>query len=223
VVCAGAAVMLQQSAVILTADWQSSVARTRLMKWVAKKDGWDDMQWEAARRDLDEALALTPQDATLHDALAQLYTLKGIAEWTTGEPGTPEMALYARALAHQQASLKIRPRHANSWANLASIHYGLNSPPEQVFEAWRQALRLGPYEPEVQQTLLSVAADTWEIAPEDVRQWAEKRSPGLGAEMARQAEAEAAAEAAAAASAATVASAATAASVPSSTPAATGR
>ena len=189
--------MLQQSAVIFTADWQSSIARTRLMKWAGRKEAWNDAQWERVRQDLNDALALTPRDATLHDALAQLYTLKGIAEWTTGEPGTPEMQLYAKALEHQQASLTIRPRHANSWAILASIHYGLNSPPEQVFEAWRQALRLGPYEPEVQQTLLSVAADTWDIAPEDVRQWAEKRSPGLGAELARKSEAEAQAEAAA--------------------------
>lgn len=201
VTCLVAGVVIQQSAVILAADWESSIARTRIMKWAAGKEAWDDDQWERARRDLDRALQLTPRDATLHDAMAQLYSLKGNAVWTTGEPGSPEMAAYAKALEHQEASLRIRPLHANAWANLAMVHYALNSAPEPLYHAWRQALKIGPQEPEVQQTLLNVAADTWEVAPEDVRQWAEQRRPGFGTEMERrlaQAEAEEAAALAAA-------------------------
>lgn len=215
VTCLVAGVVIQQSAVILAADWESSIARTRMMKWAAGKEAWDDAQWERARIDLERALQLTPRDATLHDAMAQLYSIRANAVWTTGEPGTPEMALYGKAREHQEASLRIRPLHANAWANLAMVHYALNSPPEQLYHAWRQALKIGPQEPEVQQTLLTVAADTWEVAPQDVRQWAEQRKPGFGAEMERriaQAEAEDAA-ALAAAQAAQAASAGSAASV----------
>lgn len=213
VTCLVAGVVAQQSLVILAADWESSIARTRIMKWAAGKEAWDDAQWERARLDLERALQLTPRDATLHDAMAQLYSIRANAVWTTGEPGTPELALYGKAREHQEVSLRIRPLHANAWANLAMVHYALNSPPEQLYDAWRQALKIGPQEPEVQQTLLTVAADTWEVAPPDVRQWAEQRRPGFGAEMERriaQAEADDAAALAAAQAAASAASAASA-------------
>lgn len=201
VVCAVAVGVVQQSLVVLRAEWHSSLASERTELWMSGQADMDDeAKWQRAVQDLQAALALTPQDAVLHDSMAQLYSLRANQVWTTGQPGTPEMALYAQALEAQLASLRLRPTHAASWANLALIHYGLNSTPEETFAAWHKALKLGPYEPEVQELLLFVATEAWEAAPEEVRQWAERQRPGLGQKIAAKAAEEAASAAAAAAS-----------------------
>ncbi len=195
-VCTVALVVAQQSLVVMRADWQSSIARGRIEQWMKGKLEWDEPQWQRAVADLQEALVLTPRDATLHDAMAQLHTARANQVWATGEPGSPEMVLYGKALGYQQESLRLRPTHAVSWANLALIHYGLNSTPDDTFAAWRKALAQGPYEPEVQQLLMAVATEAWAAAPADVQQWAERQQPGLTQQMARKAVQEADAAAA---------------------------
>lgn len=197
-VSAVALVVAQQSLVVMRADWQSSVARGRIEQWMKGKLEWDEPQWQRTVTDLQDALALTPRDATLHDAMAQLYAARANQVWTTGDAGTPEIALYGKALESQLESLRLRPTHAVSWANLALIHFGLNSTPDETFAAWRKARALGPYEAEVQQLLLTVASEAWAAAPADVQQWAEQQRPGLTRQMAQKAlqEAEAAAAAA---------------------------
>ena len=181
--CIVAASVVQQASVLIAADWSSSMTRHDLNKWATGQTPHTPEQWEQARRNLVEAIARTPRDATLHDALAQLHGIKGREIWTTGAPDSPEVAAYTEAIAHQEASLRLRPTHAMAWANLALFRYAVNSTPDELFKAWREAARLGPREDEVEDTLIHIAAQVWSIAPDDVKQWSETRRPGLSAKL----------------------------------------
>jgi len=63
------------------------------------------------------------------------------------------------------------------------MQYAVNETPEVLFKSWREAARLGPRENEVTETLVYVASEIWPFAPEDIRQWAEARKPGLSAKL----------------------------------------
>ncbi|MEX8495614.1 hypothetical protein [Sphaerotilus sp.] len=184
VLCTTAAVVTQQAGILMSADWSSGMTRHAISKWATGQAPFTDEQWEQARQDLARAVALTPNDATLHDALAQLQAIRGRSIWTTGAPGSPEVAAYQEARVHQETSIKLRPTHAMAWANLALMCLAVNTSPEELYRAWREAARLGPKEIDVENTLVTVAKATWEVAPADVRQWVETRRPGFAAEMA---------------------------------------
>ena len=181
--CVMAACVVQQAGVLMAADWSSSVARHNLSRWAAGKEDFDDTRWQQAHDELIEAIALTPKDATLQDAMAQLYSLQGQAVWTTGAEGSPEIEAYRNAMKYQQASIELRPTHAMAWANLALMHFAVNDTPEALCKAWREAARLGPREEDVENTLVMLAGETWSIAPEDVRAWVEARRPGFSERM----------------------------------------
>lgn len=181
--CVVAACVVQQAAVLMAADWSSSMARNELDKWATSKTPYTPAQRDQVRRALENAVALTPRDATLHDALAQLHSLEGRALWTTGAADSPEVAAYQEAMRHQKASIAARPTHAMAWANLALFQYAVNDTPEALLTSWREAARLGPREAAVIETLVYIASQTWPLATDDMRSWIEARRPGLPARL----------------------------------------
>lgn len=181
--CVVTACVVQQASVLIAADWSSSATRHDLSKWATGQTPHTSEQWEEARQDLANAIALTPRDATLHDAMAQLYGIQGRELWTTGARDSPEVEAYRQGMLHQEASLRLRPTHAMAWANMALFQYAVNSTPEELFKAWREAARLGPREIEVEDTLIYIVTQVWSFAPEDVKQWSEARRPGLSAKL----------------------------------------
>ena len=181
--CVVAVCVVQQASVLMAADWSSSMARNALDKWVAGKTPYTPAQWSQARRALEEAIALTPKDATLRDALAQLHSLEGRTLWTTGESDSPEVAAYQEAMRHQKVSIALRPTHAMAWANLALLQYAVNDTTEALLTSWREAARLGPRETEVTETLVYVATQIWPHVTDDMRIWIEARKPGLPARL----------------------------------------
>jgi tetratricopeptide (TPR) repeat protein len=181
--CVVAACVVQQAAVLTSADWTSSMARHALSKWATGSVSYTPEQWESAREALQDAVEHTPRDATLHDALAQLYSVQGRQLWTTGAANSPEVQAYLTAMAHQQTSLRLRPTHAMAWANLALIQYAVNDTPEALLRSWNEAARLGPRESEVIETLAYVAAEVWPLVTEEMRQWIELHKPGLVASL----------------------------------------
>lgn len=183
--CVVAACVVQQAAVLMAADWSSSMVRNELDKWVIGTTPYTPTQRDQARRVLEHAVTLTPRDATLHDALAQLHSLEGRALWTTGAEGSPEVAAYREAMRHQKTSIAARPTHAMAWANLALFQYAVNDPPAALLASWREAARLGPREAAVIETLVYVASQTWPLATDDMRSWIEAHKPGLPARLDR--------------------------------------
>lgn len=185
---AGAAVLMAgftawQAWHIVGAEWHGTVARQQVMKWAAGKETWTVDQWDRALANLRRAAELTADDPTVHESIAQLYAVRGQAEWSTGRPGTPEALYYGLALENQQRAVALRPSHPQGWANLALYRYGVDAPSAEIFDAWRRALQLGPNERPVRETLLAVASTVWYDAPDDVRAWVEKQQPGLSAKL----------------------------------------
>jgi tetratricopeptide (TPR) repeat protein len=181
--CVMAVCVVQQASVLMVADWTASLARQDIVKWSSKKADYTPEQWENARRALETASARIPQDATLHEALAQLHSVRGQQLWTTGAADSPEVAAYETAIVHQKTSLRVRPTHAMAWANLALMQYAVYADTDTLIASWREAARLGPREDDVIETLVYVATQMWSVAPDDMRAWVEVRRPGLSAKL----------------------------------------
>lgn len=209
---AAAAVVVRESVTVFSAGWSTAPLREQLNDWAQDRQAWTQEDWDVAEQTLQQAIALTPQDTVVQDQLAQLYALRGRKEWTTGEPGSPEVGWYVKAAEVQQRSIDLRPLNAIAWANLAVSQSAASLPLEQVFATWRRAHQLGPLEPEVNAALQALVLRYWDEAPADAVAWMEQREPGVRArllreEAARQQQAQDAVEAAAAEEAASAAAA----------------
>lgn len=202
--------VMQVAAVHLKASWSTAATRVKIDEWSDGRSLWTDVEWIDAERRLKAAALLTPHDATLQEALGLLHALQGRDIWTTGAPDSEEVEWYRLAIVHQREAVALRPGHALAWANLAVSQSAVGEPLAVWGATWRQALTLGPKEPEVRQILAALALRHWDGLPPDMVAWMEERDPGIGQRIVQQererqraeAEAVAAAEAAAAASAA---------------------
>lgn len=152
----------------LQADLLSLEARQNIERWQAGKGSWQLTEWLQARRNLEAALAFTPDNASLHESLALLHMLAGRQVWAIEAARRP---LYAEARAALQRALVLRPTQGLSWARLAHSEYALAPCVPAQWAAWRQALYHAPHEPGVQIMLaeLGLACDAAE--PPDVRAW----------------------------------------------------
>jgi tetratricopeptide (TPR) repeat protein len=153
---------------LIAADLTVSAARQQIETWAVKDIKWTPSQWTAAQGDVRSALAIFPQDPVLMDTLATLYMVRGSELWDNEEE---RQKSYQQARKQLELSLKERPRHAPTWANLALTLYALGLPSNEVYNAWDAALRYGRNEPPVQDTLFDVALITWEEAPNSARDW----------------------------------------------------
>jgi len=75
----------------------------------------------------------------------------------------PQLALAAvrSANAHYRLALAQRPTSPFSWANLALTKLYLDEQDDELFRALERAEELGPWEPEVQQTVVFVGLTVW--------------------------------------------------------------
>lgn len=152
----------------LRAEAHSMKARYRIDAWVSGKTPWRLPEWLEARQGLQAAVAITPDNATLHDYLAALHMLRGRQAWSV-EP--LRHAFYGEAREHQLRALALRPTHANGWAALAQAEYALEPCSASQWDAWRKALYFGPYEGPVQMALADLSIACTGRDPEDVQAW----------------------------------------------------
>lgn len=178
--CVTATCVVVQAAVLMAADWLATSSRYEVARWAELGKKFDELEWEQARIQLDRALALTPEDAALHDSMAQLHAVKAQSLWTTGAAGSPEMEAYSKAVAALERSVKIRPTNALSWANLTLMRYTVGTEADTLFATWQEAARLGPREQAVETILISMLT-SMPMMTEDMVEWGEVRKPGLRA------------------------------------------
>jgi len=187
--CAVAASVVQQSAVLMASDWLATSSRYEVARWAELGKEFDEAEWEHARQQLERALALTPEDAALHDSMSQLHAVKAQSLWNAnGGTGSPEVTdAYRKAVASLEKSVEIRPTNALSWANLALMRYTVGTEAETLFATWEEAARLGPREQVVENVLVTMLG-SMPMMTEDMVEWGDARRPGLRAFLEAQAE-----------------------------------
>lgn len=178
--CLVAACVVAQAAVLMAADWLATSSRYEVARWAELGKTFDEAEWEQARVQLDRAVALTPEDASLHDSVSQLHAVKAQSLWTTGAADSPEMEAYRKAVNALERSVKIRPTNALSWANLTLMRYTVGTEADTLFATWQEAARLGPRE-QVVETLLISMLGSMPVMTEEMADWGEARKPGLRA------------------------------------------
>ena len=155
-----------QSYKLIKADFQMMEGRAMVYAWAAGKSHWNIPDWVFARDSLLAAMRTTPDNATIHDLLGVLYTVRARDAWRNVEV---QKQYYREAAKYQRSSLALRPRHGWTWAALAESLQGIEPGSAEMWDAWRKAHRWAPYEPPVQLTLLDIGLRAWRSAPEDVK------------------------------------------------------
>lgn len=169
---------------VFRADQVGTRVRTDVQRWGDGAAPWTLEQWQGAKGAVEQAIAWTPNDASLHELLSALYALRGTREWGDGNPATsPGVALYRQALNHQERALQLRPLNAMAWAQMALLHYAVGEDANAMWAAWRQAHKLGPNEADVRFQLTEVARQGWWAVPADVRQAVDGWAPGSAAKL----------------------------------------
>lgn len=154
---------------LLRADLLSQGARWSVTQWASTgKAPASQADFDRAEAALTAALAITPDDPSLHELLGDLAGVAGRRDWAD-EAARPRH--YAAAVAHYQRALALRPRDPQTWASLATAYQGLGDTGPLLHQAWAQALKLGPNEGAVQPMLLETALATWATATPAMQDW----------------------------------------------------
>lgn len=154
---------------LLRSDLASQGARLNVDTWARQGKGWTVEEWQQTRASLLRALEIAPADPVLHVTLAQLYVTQGLVAWADDEQRT---AYFEEALVHQRQALQLRPTDGYTWAQVALSALALGQGPEQLQQAWAEALRYAPRELTVQRALLDITLARWDDLPEPMRAWA---------------------------------------------------
>lgn len=109
--------------------------------------------------------ALDPNDPAVAEWLGGVYTITA-----RGAP-TAEAAAVEWKAAHEQYSMAVvlRPTSPYAWANRAWARYHLGLLDAQFYAALENAIRLGPWEREVQLVVVDLGLGLWPVMPSDLR------------------------------------------------------
>ena len=163
--------VLWESQRVVRADFLSMRASRQVAEWVSGAVPPPSTQdWQQAQAALQAALAITPENAALHEQLADLHAVAGRRDW---KDETLRAAHFRAAVAVYRMALERRPTDPRTWASLAAAYQGMGETGEPMRKAWDRALELGPNESHVQPMLLEIALATWASAPPHVQRWAE--------------------------------------------------
>ena len=144
-----------------------TIARQSALQQIALKtrEPADAVEVNAIRDGLLAAQRLEAGNPTLAEQLGELYAVVVRAEGAGGLVG----AQYDKSLAQYANAVLLRPTSPYSWANLAWIKYQVGQADAVFYRAIENAARLGPWEPEVQFTLVDLGFAMWEEMPQRLR------------------------------------------------------
>ena len=147
------------------ADWVSMRARFQVASWAEKPTIPSREQWQRAVDALNGALRLTPEDPSLYDYLGVAYHVAGAAFDPRGQ-----WNVYTEfALLHFQRAAALRPTSPYSWASIAMMKYRLGRVDKELLQALALAMRLGPWEPQVQVMASDLGLALWDRLDEEQR------------------------------------------------------
>jgi len=164
---------------IFRAETVAVGARYRVGKWISSiREPYSAQELEQARLDIERAMAITPENASLLSDLADWYV---VASDQDGVDEGRRRQLLLQAVTQYRAALKLRPVDPAPWAGLASAYHGLNDLPNMQ-AAWQEAYRIGPNEGYVQPVLMHLVLANWENgATPEMQDWAKALYDSSGA------------------------------------------
>lgn len=137
---------------------------------------------------LQERTSRTGEPIAANDANAVIDALLLAQRWDPGHPGTAEQLggaytldvredgsngavsrQWAKAFDQYSNAVVLRPTSPYSWANRAWTKYYLGQMDEALYAALTNAMRLGPWEPEVQFVVTDLGFALWETLPAEMR------------------------------------------------------
>jgi len=134
-------------------------ARSLTASWEAARRTPSAAEWARARESLREARALDPAHPAYAEEIGNLYGTRALRL----APGDSLAADYARqALPYHRDAARLRPSASYSWANIALMKARLPEADAEFETALRNAVRLGPWEPEVQLAVADAGLSLWD-------------------------------------------------------------
>ncbi|MBE0619351.1 MAG: hypothetical protein IH605_02040 [Burkholderiales bacterium] len=166
------------------ADWNSMRARHEIAGWAEHRATPPPERLQEAITTLIDALALAPNDPTLIEHLGTALELRASASAAGSE--MRRLSLTA-ALIYFRRAAALRPSSPYTWANILLAKYRLAQLDNEFFDAMRNALDLGPWEPAVQLIVADVTLGAWDKldnglrahANENLRRAALRQADGL--------------------------------------------
>ena len=153
----GIADLIIQDAIIRQTEMSEHAARTGTLA---------DMREANAIRDaLLHSQRLEPGNPTTAEQLGSLYSLNV----RNVDAGTTPGAQREKALEQYSRAVVLRPTTPYSWANIAWTKYHLGQVDGDFYRALDNAIRLGPWEPEIQMVILDFGFALWDELPPDMR------------------------------------------------------
>lgn len=156
--CASALIALGAATAYTVADFAATGASGALNQWSVDDAQPTQAAWESARRLLTLAATLKPYDAVLEVDRGRLFEWKAVAASSLVE----RRAARHIAIGHfTQAVEKVR-LYGEAWAFLARSLV-LNGQAKEGVDAWRNAARLSPFEPQVLPKIVEIGAYLWPL------------------------------------------------------------
>lgn len=148
------------------ADWRGMRWRHEISNWAERRSSPPPDRLQEAIATLIDTLGLTPEDPTLREHMGIAHELRASAS----PPGSLSARLnLAQSLEYFRQSAALRPTSPYTWANILLAKYRLGQFDDEYFDAMRNALTFGPWEPAVQLIVADAALGAWDRLDEDLR------------------------------------------------------
>jgi hypothetical protein len=148
------------------ADLYAGLARYDIKKWQTANKAPDRAQWHKALARLETALRREPGSPQILENMGRLYTWRALVPGSTAGEVT---GAQQTAADYYRKSLVQRPTSPYTWANLALTKYSLEETDDEFMHAIRQAVFLGPWEPDVQILVADAGLGAWWKLPAEVQ------------------------------------------------------
>ncbi len=148
------------------ADVYYRPAMNQLKNWRAGKIELENQDWEKLRINLSKAVELDPDNPKIHENIALAYEGRFDYLSVNDEEAEPYRE---QALKHYRQSTLLRPTWPYAWSKLAAVKYRLDQLDDEFYQAYKNAVRLGPWEPIIQLKLIEIGLLKWMVMPKSER------------------------------------------------------
>lgn len=149
------------------ADATLHQARFYIDRWHAAKIKLPPAKLDELQADLTWAINLDPANPYLHEDLARFMSWRS-ERGNLLDPSTRTALALART--HFTEAARLRPSAERAWSGVAQMRYMLGEVDSQFGAALELALRLGPWNSEIQMATIHIGVATWQILTPELQQ-----------------------------------------------------